>query len=182
MSFLVFLISCGQSDGVAPGTTSSSSVTNKKIFLSAATHNGNFGGAASADALCAVDANLPSGGGTYKALIADINRQAPSTDWPLQASTTYTRSDGTTIIGTTTSGRIFTFPLTNSISNLNVIVRTGLDIAWANNASSNCLDWTSSNAMETGSTGVADQITSSAIGLLTGLDCSNAYKFYCVEQ
>lgn len=93
-SLLLILAACGKNGGVAT------------------THDGNFGDVAAADAVCASDANLPTGGGTYKALIGASTRFAPSTDWPLKASTSYVRSDGKTVIGTTTAARVFSFNFT----------------------------------------------------------------------
>lgn len=69
----------------------------------------------------------------------------PSTDWPLKASTTYVQSNGTTVIGTTTAGAIFNFPLTSAFTTNNTVAWTGLTAAWGTSAS-NCSDWTDANA------------------------------------
>ncbi len=104
--------------------------TDKKIFLSASGHNGNFGGATGADTFCMGDANYP-GTGTYKALLTDGSTRIACTTancgggpsehvgWILAANKRYTRVDGTEI-GTTTANGIFTFPLTNSISTVSI--------------------------------------------------------------
>ncbi len=99
----------------------------KIIFVTAATHNGDFdsgsGGAAGADAFCMGDANYP-GSGTFKALIVEggLGRTACSTadcsggssehiDWIISANTTYYQDDETTEIGTTRSTYVFHEPL-----------------------------------------------------------------------
>jgi hypothetical protein len=186
LSLIIFFASCilGQSDGQAPSATSSSA-SYKKIFVSATSQAGNFCGAALADAFCAVDANLPSGGGTYKALLGETARMPPSTDWPLAASTTYVRSDGSTIIGTTTSGAIFTFPLTNAISSsgTSVWVWTGFERdSWTLNASNTCTDWTSNSGLALSYMANAIETNFGAITRGTADYCDQLHKFYCVEQ
>ena len=96
---------------------------------------GGGGGVNEADAICqaeAMDAAFP---GTFKALLgtqttaaiprfACINANCdPSdpddhTNWVLGANRTYLRAEDMALIGTTTSQRIFSFPLTNPFTSL----------------------------------------------------------------
>lgn len=152
-------------------------------------------GIAGLDANCASDANKPSGGGTYKALVSDgTNRRACTTancgggagehiSWVLKANKEYRRSNGTTVIGTTTANGIFTFPLTNSfqatITGTNAIV-TGLNTDWTSNAN-DCTDWTTNGGGANMSFAVHDDPTSATLSV--GFQaCSNTSKVVCVEQ
>ncbi|MBI39027.1 MAG: hypothetical protein CMF59_05470 [Leptospiraceae bacterium] len=90
-------------------------------FSNATLNNGISG----LDSQCSFDSNKPSGGGKYKARVADsTNRIACSTancnsgtdkytDWVLRPSQKYTRADGTTV-GTTNANGVFSFPLDES--------------------------------------------------------------------
>jgi len=198
---LLALTSCGKlldgktSDGVSlevaagdatgGGGSGTASCSSCKIFVTATTTNGGLGATpalaiAAADALCMADANKPAGGGTYKALLASSVRQAPSTDWPLKASTNYVQSNGTTAIATTTAGRVFTFPMTNIIDGMAQAPWTGLTGAWGLGGS-NCVDFTSNNVANTGSFGSAGAANSTVI--FNGTDfCNNSGPLYCVEQ
>ena len=194
--FLALLNSCGKDGGFAPGTgggTSSGSNT-KIIFLTATSlTDGNIGGKAGADTVCQSDTNIPNSG-VYRALIVDDNRRACTTancsggageglDWVLKANTTYTRSDNT-IIGTTNSAAIFSFPLTNSISTTaSVRVFTGLSIDWTT-ASQTCTNWTSNDSNSGGVYGDPTKVTSFAIGGgISICDGSGSdLRLYCVEQ
>jgi hypothetical protein len=174
-SLLLILFSCGKTSGLAPG---SSGCTTCKIFVTATTHDGNYGGVAGADALCATDANLPAGGGTYKALLGASTRFPPSTNWPLKASTTYVRSNGVTVIGTTTAARILSFNLTNSFAT-GGSAWTGLTGAMAK-AVENCTDWTT-NAGNPANYGDATQLDGRSIAQ-GAFACSSTPSLYCVEQ
>jgi hypothetical protein len=93
---------------------------------------------AAADAACMSDANKPSGGGIYKALLASSVRRACTSancgssgigenlGWVLKPSADYYRADGTTKIGTTTAAAVFAFPLDESINTNSANVMTGL--------------------------------------------------------
>lgn len=175
----LILFSCGKKK-TQTSTSTSSGCSTCKIFITAATHDGNFGGVTAADSFCATDANLPAGGGTYKALIGASTRLPPSTNWPLKASTAYVRSDGVTAIGTTTAARIFSFNLTNAIAGAGS-AWTGLSGAMAQ-AVENCTDWTA-NAGGGNPTkyGTATQVDSRAIEQGATF-CSGLFSLYCVEQ
>lgn len=174
---LLLLISCKKSTQSTPAVASG--CTTCKIFSTAGVHGANFGGVAGADAVCAVDSNLPSGGGTYKALIAASNRHPPATDWPLKPSTLYVQKNGT-VIGTTTSGAVLDFPLTNNFGATGTFHWTGLTSTWGISTDT-CSDWTSSNGALNGEVGNDSSTSSSSIANGTN-QCGGNQIIYCVEQ
>lgn len=185
LSLLLILFSCGKNDGSAPNTSSSTDTTSStgcttcKIFLSASTDTGGAG-VAGFDTLCATDSNNPNDGSTYKALIGASTRQPPSTDWPLKASTAYVQSNGTTPVATTTSGSVFTFPVSNPLNTTFINVWTGLTTTMTPSGT-NCLNWTSSANGVTGTYGVSNVSSTSAVSNAPQT-CDVAYKVYCVQQ
>lgn len=187
---IVFLLAaCGQSGGVSPnGSTSTTtpSASPKRIFISATTSNGSFGTATAADAICAADANKPTGG-TYKAMVVSSARIACTTancsggisehtDWVLRPSTVYQRADGTAI-GTTGANGVFTFPLTNSFGGATV-AWVGLSSNWT--SSNTCSDWSSGLFGVNGNYAITN-MTSSSVFANTG-GCNSSSSFICVEQ
>lgn len=169
------------------------------IFTTAATFTGDLvtaGAGAnaivSADALCMNDANNP-GAGRFKALIVDgTNRVACTTadcsggpteniDWVLAANTAYRRSDGSTIIATTTANGIFSFPLTNSVTTPFVNYEwTGLSSDWTTSGDL-CGLWTNSTISLGGRVGDPSATDSTTIDI-GNPNCANTYQLYCVEQ
>jgi hypothetical protein len=165
-----------------------------KIFLTAVTnYQGNFGGVAAADTICAADTNNP-GDGTYKAMVvAGTDRRACTSsncttsgaaehiDWVLQASSVYTRVDGT-VIGTTNSVGLLNFPLQNSLL-------PGAGFAWAHtglgrfdwNTSHNCSNWTS-NAGSPTLTSAGEPHSIGSDFIRAGGWCDTQGGIYCVEQ
>lgn len=184
--FALFLLSCGKD-------RLTSSCTTCRIFVSQTTYSGdlvNSGyateGQLAADAICNQDANKPSGDTVYQALLGTVRggatvRGAPSTAWPLKASTTYYRSDGTTIVGTTDADSIFNFPLTNApVAASTVSVWTGLSSSWI--SGNNCgTGWDSDSNGASGGVGDPTAVNSTSISNGTAA-CGNTLAFYCVEQ
>ncbi|WP_246834110.1 DUF1554 domain-containing protein [Leptospira bourretii] len=166
-----------------------------KIFVTANTFpalNTNLG-ISGLDNFCNNSSDKPSGGGTYKALVTDgTNRIActtancsggPSehTGWVLKANKEYRRSNGTTIVGTTTANAIFTFPLTNSINNaipFTNMTATGLNANWTSN-SNHCSQWTGTGSF---SMATYDSTSSDAIYAAGTAGCTNTAAIICVEQ
>lgn len=173
---LLTAVSCGENGGVAPGSTGCKTC---KIFLSASSDTGSAG-VDGLDALCDTDFNNPNDGSTYKALIGASTRQPPSTDWPLKPLTAYVQSNGTTPVATTTSGSIFTFPVSNPLNTTFINVWTGLSATMTVSAT-NCSDWTSASNGVNGAYGVSNVATTSAVSHATQT-CDIAYQFYCVQQ
>ena len=185
---------------VGAAATTTPPCTECKTFRTSSTSNANLvlaegnslaNGILAADALCARDANHP-GTGTYKALIVDGagNRRASVTastgdgqvDWVLRANTSYYRSDGTTLIGTTNANGIFTFPLSASVAPTPVVnYWTGLNPDWTTDTSNNCSNWTT-NAGD-GRSGAPNVVDSTSIGLpLSTIYCSPSQAIWCIEQ
>lgn len=170
---------------------------NKKTFITNSTYSPGFGGSASAaltaaDQACANDGNKPADNSTYKALLASSTRRAcqssscassgasENSGWILSPSTTYTRSDGTTEVGTTTSSAIFSFPLDNSFTDsMGVSVITGLESDWTT-STDNCTDWTN-GASGNYVVGYGSGTSSSAIDMSLN-SCAQSAKLICVEQ
>lgn len=172
--------------------------TNKnfcKIFITA----GNAtvtSGIAGLDANCANDANKPSGGGTYKALAVDgINRIACTSlscitggtsehsNWVLKASKQYRRVDETTIIGTTTSKGVFSFPLDNSFNSGSIggIQRaiTGMTEGWLD-LSTDCNNYTTTVSWQVHYGNITSKTDTSIHD--TYIDCDQPMKVICIEQ
>ncbi len=170
--------------------------TNPRIFITSSTFTGNLVSVSDADASCMSDANYP-GAGTYKAFIVDgtVRRACTTANcgggpsehigWVLAATTTYVRSDGTTVIKATNNEAIFSFAgavLTNSFSATSYNIWTGLTNNWTGNDNADCTNWTSAiGAGEVGNTSATD---GTAIQQAATLNCSGAasVRLACVEQ
>ncbi len=167
----------------------------ERIFITAVAPSGggNFGGVAGGDALCATDANKPALG-TYKAMIVGTGRVACTTancgtggasehtNWVLAPNTNYVRTDNT-LIATSTSAGIFSFPLTAGFtpSGTNPELWTGLTATWLTNTGVNCSNWTSTGG--TGTVGIADLTTSGVINIYPqNCNRSDSQRLACVEQ
>ncbi len=164
----------------------------KRIFVTTATHNGNFGGVANADTFC-LD-NSPEGvTGTFKAMMSQFGvRQACDSadpnctvaagnniDWVMAANTEYYRIDGVTPIGTTNAAGIFAFPITNSISASATTTWTGLQADWTRYFF-DCVNWTDGTVQfgGFGTTNATDGTT-----LFQAFSSCNVLRpLYCVEQ
>lgn len=206
LSFAILFNGCGsgigQSGGVSTGGGGTAPVVvGKKIFISAATFNGDLvtagvgaNGIVAADNLCQAEA-AGNGITTAKALIVDsTNRIACSfsycsatanaehVDWILEANTLYTRLDGTQI-GTTDSTKLFDFSLndlSNSFGSAAGWAWTGLANDWTNSPD-NCTAWTVGNNGVNGRQGDGSSKLDVAIdGGAAG--CANTAHLYCVEQ
>ncbi|MGE3262718.1 MAG: DUF1554 domain-containing protein [Bacteriovoracia bacterium] len=176
---LILFSACGQSKGYSPNYSGGGAASKIKYKIFVTTRNDLSGallGTAGADLYCNADAQ--AGNDTYKALISVTSRQAPSADWPLKANTTYYRIDGTTEIGTTTAGAIFSGTLTNSVNASNSTVWTGLSSGFIGN--NECSGFTST--VGTAHTGQSDQ-TSVASMISNGTsNCTSTLSLYCVQQ
>jgi hypothetical protein len=188
-------------------TVSAVSCTNCRIFVTATQVSGSFGsssnGPAAADAICAADANKPAGSTSYKALLTDASHRTACTndlcnplvagdltDWPLKASTTYYKADGTTVIGTTDSKGLLPSSLTNAIdSSYSTYAWAGIDYRAASmfspasrwiTAASNCNGWTDHTAGFGGQ--ISDPTATSDYVNLGNPGCQNTYGLICVEQ
>lgn len=172
----------------------------KILFITDSTFNGNLGGISGADDLCNSDANKPNSS-TYKAMIVadsparracthpDCSNSGASEhfDWVLSPNTEYYRDDGTTLIGTTNSAGIFSFPLDNTYlltegSNDVERIWTGISDDWINDYE--CSSWTVSTPggfPNIGGHARIDATDSQAIRYSTQR-CSEFSHLACVEQ
>ena len=189
-------------DGSAPGTGGSGSGSRLHIFVTAATHTGDFdtdatlggnsdgSGFAEADTFCQNDSARPTTG-TYRALLvgnAAPARRASLTanlgnnrlDWVLKPLTEYYRSDGTTRIFTTNANAIFVFgTLDASMDIPGNQAYTGLQNDWTTHAD-NCQSW-SAGAPQSGRRGLVNVNNSMAIDQGSN-GCSAPRYIICVEQ
>ena len=160
-------------------------VTNANATLTA--------GISGLDSQCSSDANKPSGGGTYKAMVADgTNRIACTTancsggtsehtNWVLKPSKEYRRADGSTVIGTTTANGVFSFPLTAAIQTTVVDTNstvTGLENNWTS-STNDCTNFSVSGAST--SNGLHDSTSNNLLSVGPS-GCGNTMKIICVEQ
>ena len=181
----------------------------RTIFVTSGTIEGDDGlvstdGVANLDNLCQTEADSKGighdGKTVYKAMIdanstsIDTRRVACLTancgagageavNWVLEASREYRREDGTTVIGTTTSGGIFSFPLDNAITSTSTEVWTGMTTTWASGTNMTsapaCAYWQSQGA--SGTVGDASSTGTALLSSTTTL-CSNTRALICVEQ
>ncbi len=154
----------------------------RHIYLIITPKDGNLGGITGADAACLAD--NPGLSGTFRAMIVDgaariasvtANAGDGQMDWVLQANTEYRRQDGTTVVGTTNSAALFTFPLDNAFGS--GPAWTGLDTDWTAHPD-NCTNWgvTTGN----GSSGNSGQVSQQAIRQ-NSPGCSSLRSLICVE-
>lgn len=183
--------SAGSSDSGSTSTSCSGSgpckifITNANATLTA--------GISGLDSQCSSDANKPSGGGTYKAMVADgTNRIACTTancsggtgehtDWVLKPGKEYRRADGSTVIGTTTANGVFSFPLSAAIQTTVVGTNatvTGLMTDWTSSAN-DCTNFSVSGANT--QNGLHDETSANLLSIGTS-GCGNTMKIICVEQ
>ena len=181
-------------------TTPEVVVVKKMIFVTAGAFDGNLGGPSGADTLCGSDANRPASG-TFKALLADgATRRAcvmgnenclpaDHLDWVMAPDVTYVRTDGSTVIGMTSSAGVIPFSnganLTNSIGTSEVQAFTGMSSDWSLyngcGGTCNCAGFLGNSASDQGPVGAASATNHNAIGDTT-IACSATAHLYCVEQ
>lgn len=176
----------------------------KKIFVTAGTWVGDMEASTppdftgmvpspldKADANCMGDANKPSGGGTYKAMIVHSQRQACSDSdctasstgrvgWIFSANTAYARPDGTAI-GSTDANAVLTFPLSATLEAGGKAFASGFNATWGAFSGFNCSDWTDNTG--SGSVGFGDT-SSTGSGMLSAeaTGCNQLLPLVCVEQ
>lgn len=166
----------------------------KRIFVTAGTIGGNWGGPVNADNFCNADGAKPPGIELYKAMIGYVSGTrracgavvncaglsgAQAADWVLQAGVSYYRPDGT-IIGTANTDRIIPLPFTNSIGTAPVSVWTGLENNWSIlGGTAECTGW-----INAGNGNIATGNATNGVALNTGSPqiCGTGYRLYCVEQ
>ncbi len=177
----------------ATDLTGTNAENEKFLYVTSATHTGDFDGDGSlaglytgaitndgdgiteADNFCMVDPFYP-GGGEFKALIVDdvfrratkiANNATLPIDWVLQLSTTYYRLDGITKVGTSSNKALFDFgswSLTNSFDSVPGEYWTGLKAPVDwLSDGDNCNRWSSSSSSDQGTFGMGDVLNDYAI-------------------
>ncbi|MCB1144914.1 MAG: putative Ig domain-containing protein [Leptospiraceae bacterium] len=177
-----------------------------RVFVTSGTFTANLKsngsgstGPAGADNLCGSDANKPSDGSTYKALLSDSsNRRActssdcsnPSQniDWVMKANSTYVRSSDYASLFTTNAAGIYVYGTATNPFDSGVAKEywTGMSLSgfngnWVNYANTgDCTGWTSTS--NSGKVGSSDQTDYTAIRNSSTISCSTAKYLLCVEQ
>jgi len=106
-------------------------------------------------------------------------------NWVLSPNQEYIREDGT-IIGTTNSAGIFTFPLDNSFTGTADKFWTGFPSTFAilniGGGQNNCLQLTYGLAGGTGFCGIGNSVSGTAVQQASKCSCAQTLKILCVEQ
>ncbi|RHX85398.1 DUF1554 domain-containing protein [Leptospira stimsonii] len=202
-SALLLLLGLGAISTNAGGGTTTD--TKLRVFVTAATYNGNLGGVNGADTKCASDANKPTSG-TYKAFITGnsgangvryaclndavncpTNPAGGTKNWVLQANKSYYRIDQSTVVYTTNANAL--------VSTIPNQLQAGAADYWTGFVPGNGTDWSLNSACGTATTswtdsnGVSDGATASATGItivnIKGnafTPCNQLKNLICVEQ
>ena len=153
--------------------------TGMRVFATSATHNGNLGGLAGADALCEAAAKAAKLGGTFKAWLSDSTTNASQR---IAAVGPWTLVDGTAAF----KGKSVTsFPVhdldmdENGETGKKGLVWTGT-VLGGNASTETCNDWSSTGASGTsGYPHVIDDWNDDGSG---GSPCNLGGRLYCFEQ
>jgi hypothetical protein len=179
---------------ITAGCTVSITATRfKRIFVSATGSDGDLlTGVSGADSICSSDGYKPAGDGTYKALLGGTGRIACTTanctggaaensGWVLRPSTTYVRTDYSTVIFKTNAAAI-TLTMQNDFNSSIQTVWTGLNSDWTA-SSDNCSSWLS-NSGPMGSVGSSVATPLNVPNALSWgtANCMFTRRFLCVEQ
>jgi hypothetical protein len=181
----LLLASCGVELGYPGGATGSGSKggtvgDGDYIYVTDSKYSGDLNGVSGADGHCnSNDANKPSGAGSFKALIVTPARSVAVGDWPLKANQQYIRGGDRLIIGKTTAGKIFNFPLSVSFGTTGTAVWTGMNTSYT--AATSCTNFTDGTVGTQGTFGTANSKSNTAIS--SGVTpCTTQYSLICVEQ
>ncbi|MBN8219610.1 MAG: DUF1554 domain-containing protein [Spirochaetes bacterium] len=165
-----------EADATCAKTSASGGATTsqKYIFLSAASYNGNLGGIAGADAKCNADTAKPNGS-TYKAHLYHGTGTIGSELSNLSANYDYKNASNVKIItGSSWVSSGVTSTLIQPISAASVSV-------WFGNSTDNCTNWTSSSSLVNSTTGDSSA-QNSLYRQSNNLACNNLFRIYCVEN
>lgn len=169
----------------------------RRIFTTSGTYyGGSLGGPAGADAICQSEAGVLGYPGTWKAMLSNSNASSPirracstgdcttdeGVDWVLYANMTYYRVNDNALIGTTTGGRIFTFPLSNAFHSGGGRCWASFNTDWTSKSGGNtCGGWIDTGA---GGGAVSDCNLTTSNSIAGGnYSCSStAARIMCAEQ
>lgn len=161
--------------------------TNKYIFLTSASHQGDLGGVSGADSICQAakptDApDLPGLDSEYKALLAGTGRVPGGAGWPLVASTNYyAQTPGDVLVFHTNAGGLPVIPLDSGVPGSSLNYWTGLDLSLVQGFS--CSDWGSNSSALDADYGVSGDTTIGAFNNVLGNPCDTPnMKLLCVRN
>jgi hypothetical protein len=198
-TYYVAVLVKNEADLVAIDSGSVDTLCSGKIMFLATTTDGNFGGAAGADALC--NAQKPTGfsGSTFKAMLTDgttrracyvsgndncgLSHTTGRLDWVFTANETLCSSSYAKVVGTTDSEGLLSVPNTNTLSATDTSTFTGFNVAWGSSAT-NCAGWTTTSGTTIAGSANAkyDGRTNNDFIAASFPSCSSAGTIYCVEQ
>lgn len=168
-----YLLNATASGGLSATPESFTVFSNKVIFVTGQTWNGNLGGFSGANAKCNGAANKPKNGApgtgkTYKALLNSNNATV--------SGTAYYRTDGLTFIATASGGDLvgsssLTSAITSSVASPWTGIRDGI----------NCNTFTSSDSGLRGTVGSSNS-SSSNWWSSSLANCNALRQLYCVAQ
>ena len=182
----------GGSSSLGGAGGGSGALPGRVIYVTSTPKKATFGGVSGADAQCNLS---PPIAGTYKALLVDGTTRVACTSaqcvtagaaegigWVLAPNTKYVRADGTTLIGTTTSAAIFSFPLAASLGTSAIAYWTGLSSNWTTSADT-CSGWSQFTSDLGASQGLADATDQQALSGVSDNCATLAGAFFaCVQQ
>jgi hypothetical protein len=172
--------------------------TEKIIFVSSRSYNGNMGGLAGADAACQRLASWSGYGGVFKAWLSD-SKHSPSDrfshsahryvdvrGYPVAQNWEQLVSGSLTYIPATDQRYSYSGPVWTATMPDGTSVAEG----WNNNVYGFCLDWTSSDmvaegrqlAAEVGASGWSDSNWTHHTTGVVAYTCNNALPIYCIQQ
>ena len=158
----------------------------KRIFVTAASFDGNLDGIGGADLKCNADTNKP-GVGTYKAMIAGVRFRSafPPVDWVLTAGTSYFRPADEVLIARALTDAVFTFPLNATIVDQGMTrVWVGLEADWTTrvgDCGNQGMPWTEDDLPFFGQYGRDSKLDGEALRYSSTI-CFDKHGLYCVEQ
>lgn len=162
--------------------------TNKIIFATSSTHDGNFGGLTGADQVCQGLADAASLAGTYKAWLSD-NTGSPSNRMT-HADVPYVLPNGDQVASSwndlvdgTLENKIIIDESGNALPNVFTHMWTNTTIyGTQDNNTFSCTDWTSSSSSVYGVLGYEDTTNTDWTHKSTANGCNTSHRLYCVEQ
>jgi hypothetical protein len=154
-----------------------------RIFVTAASHDGNFTSLSAADNFCRNDADNPlgAGNGSWAAMLGIAGAREVGSGWIMEGSSSYYRTDGTTLIDYTDANGWLGGGLTEAVRSPALDVWTGLDSETGHALADNCAGWTSASGTSNGGFGSSASTGRQWVESGTAA-CTHDYRVYCVEQ
>ncbi len=180
---------------VANSYDSTSASTDRFLFVSAGTHNGDLSGDVvltgaswmeKADSFCSTWGNMPIaliGTGNYRAVLTDGTLRSSTVgsqvNWPIRPNINYYGPDSL-LFHTSNLNGIFTLPVANLLTGGgNYWTGIGNTTTWA--STNNCLSWSDSSGLQSGSYGIATFNNTSMLNL-GSQTCDNPKSLLCAQD